>query len=339
MLEKYLGVRNSTRNLSDTEFESILPQLAIELSSVNYETNYTDEVLHKEWKNLLEFSNTTNISSSSVRCGIKLCEHFFPNFYDIENTKGVSFSALWSQSEVLEKVLRWNRKSHSTPYLSELKRGIYFTQGLTKNTMYRPHLSKMICDMSDTTTVLDPCAGWGGRLLGTVASGKHYVGFDPNPTTNKNLQNLVEFLGIENSVTLINDGSENMDKYDFPKVGIVITSPPYFNLEIYNTGKQQSENQYDTYEQWKDSWLKKVISLSLDRLNGYSCWNVHDIGKMKMIQDVRDIHQELGYEEYSQYTLQSSPRQSNKTKETAKKKNSDLTICYTQSSTNKQKLL
>ena len=63
MLEKYLGVKNSTRNLSDTEFESILPQLAIELSSVNYETNYTDAVLHKEWKNLLEFSNTTNISS------------------------------------------------------------------------------------------------------------------------------------------------------------------------------------------------------------------------------------------------------------------------------------
>jgi len=328
MLEKYLGIKHSTRNLSDTEFEKILPQLARELTAVNYETNYSDEVLHKEWNKLLKFSNTTNISTSSVRCGIKLCEHFFPNFYDIQNSKGVSFSALWSQPEVLEKVLKWNRKSHSTPYLSELKRGIYFTQGLTKNTMYRPHLAKMVCNMSDTTTVLDPCCGWGGRMLGAVASGKHYIGFDSNPTTYKNLQNLAEFLDIQDSVTLINDGSENMDNYDFPKVGIVITSPPYFNLEIYDTGNQQSENQHDSYELWRDLWLKKVITLSLDRLDGYSCWNVHDIGKMKMIKDVKDIHQELGYEEYSQYALQSSPRQSNKTKDTAKKKNSDLTICY-----------
>ena len=328
MVEQFLGIKNSTRELSDIDFEKIISHLATELTSVDYKTTYSDKVLYKEWDNLLEFSNRTNISSSSVRTGIKLCEHFFPNFYDIENKNGISFSSLWSQPSVLEKVLRWNRKSHSTPYLSELKRGIYFTQGLTKNTMFRPHLAKMVCDMSDTETVLDPCCGWGGRLLGAVASGKHYVGFDPNPITYDNLKRLVKSLGIENKVTLINDGAENMDKYDFPEVGLVLTSPPYFNLEIYHNGNQQSENQHDSYEQWKTLWLRKVISLSLDRLNGYSCWNVHNVGKMKMIDDVKQIHEELGYEEHTRYSLQSSPRQSNKTKETAKKKNSDLTICY-----------
>lgn len=328
MVEKYLGVKNSTRDLSDIEFEKIISQLAYEISLVEYTTTYSDNLLHKEWDNLLKFSTTGNTSSSSVRTGIKLCEHFFPNFFDIQNKNGVSFSSLWSQPAVIEKVLRWNRKSHSTPYLSELKRGIYFTQGLTKNTMFRPHLAKMICDMSDTDTVLDPCCGWGGRLLGSVASGKHYVGFDPNPTTFNNLNRLVNFLGIEDKVTLFNDGAENMNNYDFPEVGIVLTSPPYFNLEIYDRGKQQSENQHTTYENWKEMWLKKVISLSLDRLNGYSCWNVHNIGKMKMIEDVREIHKEFGYEEVVQYSLQSSPRQANKSKETSKKKNSDITICY-----------
>ena len=40
--------------------------------------------------------------------------------------------------------MRWNRKSHSTPYLSEIKRGIYFNFGLPKSTMYRPQMAKMI---------------------------------------------------------------------------------------------------------------------------------------------------------------------------------------------------
>ena len=69
--------------------------------------------------------------------------------------------------------------------------------------------------------------------------------------------------------TLIHDGAENMNKYDsdFPEVDLILTSPPYFNLEIYHEGKQQSENNHNTYEEWRDKWLADVIQKSISRLN------------------------------------------------------------------------
>jgi len=220
LIEQFLNVRHSTRNLTDIEFEDKLPTLAQELVRVDYTYNYSDEVLLNDWNKLCNYSSDNQTSSSTVRVGVKLCEHFFPNFFLIESPKGQSFKKLWNPS-VLEKVLRWNRKSHSTPYLSELRRGIYFTQGLTKNTMYRPHIAKSIIDKHGVDRVLDPCCGWGGRLLGSVASGKYYIGFEPNIETFKNLNFLVEFLNIENKVTLINDGAENIDNYNFPDVDVV----------------------------------------------------------------------------------------------------------------------
>ena len=324
MIENYLNIKNSTRNLTDRQFDDILPQLAKELSDISFYPNHSDEVLQKNWKELCKYVIDSDFTNSRVTTGMKLCEHFFPNFYDIENTKGLTFKGLWKDINNLEKILRWNRKSHSYPYLSELKRGIYFCGlGLAKSTMFRPHLAKMICDAKDGEYVLDPCAGWGGRMLGAVASGKGYVGFEPNDETYNNLNELVNYLKLPN-VILYNDVAENMNKYDFPNPDIILTSPPYYNLEIYSD--KGSENDYDNYESWREGWLKDVILKSLGHLNrgGWSCWNVHNIGKMKLIDDVRDIHERNSFNEVREFGLQSSKRQSNGCQKT----NLDVTKVY-----------
>jgi len=328
MIEQYLGIKNSTRDLSDEKFLELLPQLAEELANIDYTITYSDSELRKDWAKLIDYIPSSSKSSSSVRVGMKLCEHFFPNFYDIQNNKGDSFKKFWT-ADKLQKVLTWNRKSHSTPYLSELRRGVYFCNGLTKNTMFRPHLAKIVSRSFDSTRTLDPCCGWGGRMIGTVSSGAHYIGFDPNPETFANLKRLAEFLNIENMVTLINDGAENMNKYDFDDVDVVLTSPPYFNLEVYHNGKQQSENNHDSYVSWRDNWLNVVIKNATDRLteDGHSCWNVHNIGKMKLIDDVETIHNELGFHHECDFSLSSSARQSNQDA-TKNKKNNDLTRVF-----------
>jgi len=328
MIEHFLNKKNTLRNLTDEEFENILPQLAIELESVDYHYYYQHDVLLREWAKLRKFKNTTGTTSSGTRVGMKICEHFFPNFFDIENNKGQSFSNLW-KSENFEKIFRWNRKSHSTAYLSELRRGLYFTKGLTKNTMYRPHLAKMICDSHDCKYVLDPSCGWGGRMLGAVASGKHYIGFETNPTTYEGLLSICKALSIEDKVTIYHDGSENMDKYDIPKVGIVLTSPPYFNLEVYDDNKNQSENQYSTYEEWRDNWLFQVIRKSNALLedDGIACWNTHNVGKMKLIDDIVVYQESQGYKIDREFHNTSPARQSNQNTDKSKR-NKDSTIIY-----------
>lgn len=327
MIENYLNKKNSIRNLSDIEFNNIVKQLAFELESIDYIPSYTAAELHTSFIDLCKWNATTQEMNSTSRLGLKLCEHFFPNFYEIE-MNGKSFKNLWNANN-LEKILHWNRKSHSTPYLSEIKRGIYFCCGLTKNTMYRPQMAKMICDYYKPEIVLDPCAGWGGRMLGVVASGSRYIAFEPNTKTYDNLNRLASFLNIQDRVNIICDDALSMNKYNISNVDLVLTSPPYFDLEIYTNESTQSIANHKTYQSWDDNFMKPLIKLCLDRLNinGKSCWNVGKVGKHDMNNDVLNHHTNFNFVKETEFTVMSSKRQAiNKTK---KDKSSDNTVVYT----------
>lgn len=309
-IKDFLNVRYSTRNLSDEQFEGIVNDLAIQLEKIDYKACYTEEQLKVDWKKLNSWvSKESNINSTS-RIGMKLCEHFFPNFYKIEDNRGKSFANSWT-AENLQKILRWNRKSHSTPYLSEIKRGVYFCCGLTKSTMYRPQMAKLLCLKYKPKIVLDPCAGWGGRMLGVVSSGAKYIAFEPNTETYKNLQSLIQFLNIEDKVTIICDDALNMNNYNLPKVDMILTSPPYFDVEVYTKESTQSINNITNYESWITEFLKPLIEKSLSHLkeDGVSCWNVGKVGNRNMIDDVKNIHFEKHYFIFDKFSLVSSKRQ------------------------------
>lgn len=327
-LKDILNKRYSTRSLSDIDFEIAVPNLAKELEQASYYHNYTIDQLNTDWKNLCKWKTTDNSISSTSRLGMKLCEHYNPNFYDIESATGTSFKSLWT-ADNLEKILRWNRKSHSTPYMSELKRGIYFCCGLTKNTMYRPQMMKLACMKYKPDVVLDPCAGWGGRLLGAVSYGAQYIAFEPNTVTYKNLQDMVNFLGIQNKVRLICDDARNMNQYNLPKVDLVLTSPPYFDLEVYTHEPTQSITTTPTYQDWADGFLREIIKLGIEHLNtnGVSCWNVGKVRNRDMNDDVLKYHNEFGYDKVETLEVISSKRQSNQNTK-KNQKSSDSTIVY-----------
>lgn len=328
MVYKFLNVRNSLRDLTDEEFETLLPQLAKELEDVSFYTNYSDIELKTDWMKLVSWNADVTSMASTQRLGMKLCEHFFPNFYDIEDKKGNSFKSLWTAKN-LEKVLRWNRKSHSTPYLSELKRGIYFNFGLPKSTMYRPQMAKMVVANFGGVTVFDPCAGWGGRMLGSIAAGaESYTAFEPNTQTYENLLRLIDFLGIQDKVRIYKDSALNMNQYGIENIDVVLTSPPYFDLEVYTHEDTQSITGCTSYQMWVDKFLEPLITKAISTLKptGWSCWNVHNVGKMKMIDDVARIHTQFPTKKI--FSVMSSRRQANQTVSTKNEKNADVTICY-----------
>jgi 16S rRNA G966 N2-methylase RsmD len=327
MIQNFLNIRNSTRNLTDSAFDKLVPELAIELENVSFYSTYTQNELLSDWSKLKSWNASVTSMASTQRLGMKLCEHFFPNFYDIEDKKGNSFKSLWTAAN-LEKVLRWNRKCHSTPYLSEIKRGIYFNFGLPKSTMFRPQMAKMIVNNLTGTRVLDPCAGWGGRMLGSLSADvEMYTAFEPNTETYNGLCKLVKFLGVENRVTLYKDSALNMNNYDIQPVDIVLTSPPYFTLEVYSHEETQSITGCTSYKMWVDKFLNPLVNLSISKLNpsGWSCWNVHNVGNMKMIDDVASVHSMFTNKKL--FSVTSSRRQTNQP-ESKNTKNSDWTVCY-----------
>lgn len=324
----YVNVRFATRKLQDAQFEVLLPQLAQAFSQLNFVPTYSDKELRTDWQKLCSWKSSDSSINSTSRIGLKLCEHFFPNFYDIETHDGKSFRNLWTSAN-LERVLKWNRNSHSTPYLSEIRRGIYFCCGLPKSTMYRPQMMKLACIRYGAESVLDPCAGWGGRMLGAVAAGCHYTAFEPNTVTYANLNRLAQFLDIEDRVTLYCDDARNIDKYSIDKVDLVLTSPPYFDLEVYSHENTQSVHDCGTYDKWCKSFLHPVIESCTQHLtsSGVSCWNVGKVRGRDMAEDVQNIHQLFGYGKHEILSVISSRRQINQV--SAKNaKNSDDTVIY-----------
>jgi len=312
-LSKFFNVRNSLRNLTDEEFEQILPLLAEELSRIPVELHYTPQELYKDWQNLLQVNTTDRFIAPQRRQGLKLCEHFMPNFWDIQSKNGMSFRSLWTNPQNLPKLLRLNRTMHSTPYLSELRRMVYFSYGLAKATMFRPILAKNIISYYKAKTVLDPCAGWGGRMLGAAAAGAYYTAFEPNKETYNNLLQIAKFVNIEDRVFLFNLPAQEMVgmKLPFNTYDLVLTSPPYFSLEVYSNETTQSYAPNMSYSTWVDNFLNPVIFecvKRLDRDHGTSCWNVANVGKYKLIDNVMSIHNDIDYIKDAEFGITSSRR-------------------------------
>ena len=102
-LSDFLNKKYTLKNLSDKDFESIVDDLAKQLEVYDYHTFYSDSDLIKDWNKLCKWNTTEDSINSTSRIGMKLCEHFFPNFYDIENSKGESFSNLWKKDNLVKR--------------------------------------------------------------------------------------------------------------------------------------------------------------------------------------------------------------------------------------------
>jgi hypothetical protein len=304
-----LNRKHALTRLTDTEFEAILPNLASELAAngVLRET-YSDAEIQKDWA-LLQKKDATinplNISATEV-AGMKVLRKHMQHFHAVRNYKGHSVESLWTQP-CLEKALRFNRAQHSTPYASEIIRSLSFANGLGKVTMYRPLMAKKVVayladkDKLKDVRVLDVCAGWGGRMIGAKSAGGlkvHYTGIDPCAKTYAALRAIRDELGLTN-VTLINKPAEVALQQSLGTYDIALTSPPYYNLELYSDEPTQSVSGPNAgYQAWLDTFLSPVIQGVIRLGVKYSCWSVKNFKtdkKYDLLDDVVRIHGEHGW--------------------------------------------
>ena len=273
-----------------------------ELMLLDYRYNYSDDELLTDWKKLQTCKKYKK--GAQFKPGMKLCQHFSRNFWYIENQKGNSFHKAWNNYEVMDKVRVWGLESMSNLWMSWIRRAIFMCAGLPNSSFYRPHFSRQIITeicKKEKGTLFDPCIGWGGRMLGTLSTDWNYIGCDPNKETYQNSIEMLNFL--QNYVDTSNVKLYNIpvETFDFSsiskKVDIVLTSPPYFNLEIYNDDTTQSYNKHNTYEEWKNHWLIPLIEncLSILKDDGISSWNVMNFRKHDIVNDVLTVHKKNGW--------------------------------------------
>ena len=113
-----------------------------ELMEIDYRYSYSEEELFADWKKLFETKEFK--TGSQFKPGMKLCQHFHPNFWTIQNDKGLSFADCWNDYELMDQVREWGLKSMPELWLSWVRRAVYMSSGLPNSSFYRPHFSRQI---------------------------------------------------------------------------------------------------------------------------------------------------------------------------------------------------
>tara|TARA_R110000787_G_scaffold10063_3_gene34518 strand:- start:5330 stop:6274 length:945 start_codon:yes stop_codon:yes gene_type:complete len=127
-----------------------------------------------------------------------------------------------------ERVCKMDRRKGKPPSVRdayELNKAITFFKPSTAK-----HLVQRFTEPG--AVVFDPCAGWGGRILGTLSAGRRYVGCDTNPKVKVYADTMLSVLNIPEGQGTINTCSclEWIPDYQYD---FAFTSPPYSNLEVY----------------------------------------------------------------------------------------------------------
>lgn len=147
-------------------------------------------------------------------------------------------------------------------------------------------------------SVLDPCHGWGGRLVGALlADVGLYVGVDPSDEAGEGVRRAADaFLPYceGTKVEFIRSPFEDADlggrQFDF-----ALTSPPYFDVEKYH-GEGQSHTRYGNYKAWVDGFYRRLITKTYESLKrgGVFCLQVGS-QTYPLLDDGKDIAREVGF--------------------------------------------
>jgi SAM-dependent methyltransferase len=110
--------------------------------------------------------------------------------------------------------------------------------------------------------LLDPCAGYGDRLLGAIASGmvSQYVGVDPNVALHDGYRQIMADFGWRlDQVELLAEPFEDVRRDFSDQFDLVFTSPPFWTTEIYEENNYPNNHQSTTRYKQLDHWLHRFL--------------------------------------------------------------------------------
>jgi DNA modification methylase len=120
--------------------------------------------------------------------------------------------------------------------------------------------------------------GWGGRLVGACALDiPNYIGVDSNYNLREPYTEMTKFLN-NNSKTNIKLFFQDALSIDYSKLNydLVLTSPPYYNTEMYGSEKNKGTN-FKNKEEWNNDFYIPIIEKTFKNLKkgGHYCLNIH----------------------------------------------------------------
>jgi hypothetical protein len=130
---------------------------------------------------------------------------------------------------------------------------------------------------------IDISSGWGDRLISSIIYDCDYYGTDPSECLKNKYNNIIKLLKHNNNISIQNIGFED-NNYPDNYVDFIFSSPPFFELEIYENNIKQSNKKYNKFDIWvKDFLWNKVIKESYRILEkkGHLVLYINDYKKYK----------------------------------------------------------
>lgn len=175
-----------------------------------------------------------------------------------------SMYSLWEKNkpELIKEVIQQHTGADRKTQNHLLRELMYTRYGkrMAECTQHKPMIPASLYTFFGAKRILDPCSGWGDRLLAALATKcELYVGVDPNERLTPGYMQIKDMFDKGNTVKMVCDRFEifQWDKED--DFDIAYTSPPYFDLEIYSDDPNQSTSMYRTEQRWIDGFLKPML--------------------------------------------------------------------------------
>ena len=210
------------------------------------------------------------------KAGSLACTKSFPHRWEAYYRNNLSPKQAWYDERVLRQAVKFQIRVGDPVTPVRVFRAIQAVVRAPTN--FRPSIAKAIVEVYSPPggSVLDPCAGYGGRAAGSLASGRTYFGVDPHPKASESLSRL--HLDFGGTLEFFNMPFEEFDESSLG-VDLVFTSPPYFSVERYSDDATQSWVRYKTWGSWVRAFLEPLALKSFFHLKpgGAFCVNTKNI--------------------------------------------------------------
>lgn len=214
---------------------------------------------------------------------IRLPTYFHPHIWQSHAIGMRSSVQSFNIDKSLRKVMRLCLKHTGEINDESVQTFIRLVNGTQICSNFRPSAAKAIYDyFKPSGDVLDMSAGYGGRLIGFLASNckGNYIGVDPSRKSCIGNKKITKEFNVKRRVTIICSPFEDVENKSLSKVDLAFTSTPYFLKETYeeNNPKQSCER-YPTYREWLNGFLKSMIIKTREVLNsnGIMALNIADV--------------------------------------------------------------
>ena len=314
-----------------------IEHLGKKFSTIHFEKNFTDEQCEEIRNNFFNSCSKKEVLNQMKKLknnGSNVSKAYYHYFYPV-SAECILKDCKWSIKQFLESndLIRFAiGKTRSFPKIYQSESDIenikilfrLSPSGTAAKLSNYPYSSAkdIVMKYNKNGHYYDFSCGWGVRMLASLSSEVCYYGTDPN---NKLVQKLNEcgndFMSLKSATLSFLDnketkfdikchGSENFVAEWENKMGLCFSSPPYFDLEDYVNGENQSIKNFSNYDDWLNKYWRTTVKNCKKYLveNGNFLVNIKNIKNYNLFDDCLEICKQEGFKHIENIDLKNINR-------------------------------